>query len=238
MKNALDNHVGAYTGSNLYDFDNEIILNWYPYRVIELAQNSKSMLELGLGHGITSDIFSKYFQKYIVLDGSSAVIKNFKKKYPESSAHIIETYFEDFYSNEKFDVINMGFILEHIDNPFQILTQYKEFLAADGKIFISVPNAEALNRRLGSLAGILPDLTILSENDLLLGHKRYYTVDTLTNEIKNAGYKIVRIEGIYLKPFTTRQILSLNFGKNIIQALCEVGVNYPELSCAILAQIN
>lgn len=238
MSNELDLHVKAYQGNNLYDFDNEIILKWYPHRVIKFAGDSKSMLELGLGHGFTTNIFSKHFERYVVVDGSSAVIENFKKNSPSCSAEIIETYFEDFSTNEKFDIINMGFILEHIDNPFQILTRFKQFLAPGGKVFVSVPNAEVLNRRLGNLAGLLPDMTVLSENDLLLGHKRYYTVKTLTSEIENAGYKLEHIEGIYLKPFTTKQILSLNFDDVIIKALCEAAIDYPELSCGMLAQIS
>jgi hypothetical protein len=105
-------------------------------------------------------------------------------------------------------------------------------------MFVSVPNAEVLNRRLGNLAGLLPDMTVLSDNDRLLGHKRYYTVKTLTEEIEKAGYELVRMEGIYLKPFTTTQILSLNFDKEIIRALCEIAIDYPELSCGMLAQIK
>jgi SAM-dependent methyltransferase len=238
MKNVLDTHVKAYQGNNLYDFDNEIILKWYPHRVIKFAGNAKSMLELGLGHGYTTDIFSKHFEKYTVLDGSPAVIENFKKNYPDCKAKIIETYFENFDTDEKFDVINLGFILEHIDNPHEILSKYKKYLAPGATMFVSVPNAEVLNRRLGNLAGMLPDMTVLSDNDRLLGHKRYYTVKTLTEEIEKAGYTLVRMEGIYLKPFTTTQILSLNFDKEIIRALCEVAIDYPELSCGMLAQIK
>jgi 2-polyprenyl-3-methyl-5-hydroxy-6-metoxy-1,4-benzoquinol methylase len=238
MKNELDLHIKAYQGDNLYDFDNEIILKWYPHRVIKFSEDSTSMLELGLGHGFTADIFSKHFKRYIILDGSSAVIQNFKNNYPDCNAEIVETYFEEFDTEERFDVINLGFILEHIDNPFQILTRFKKFLAPGGKVFVSVPNAEVLNRRLGNLAGLLPDMTVLSENDLLLGHKRYYTVETLTKEIENAGYTVERMEGIYLKPFTTKQILSLNFDKKIIDALCEAAIDYPELSCGMLAQIK
>ena len=78
-------------------------------------------------------------------------------------------------------------------------------MAPHGKIFIAVPNAEVLNRRLGHLAGVLPDLQVLSENDIMLGHKRYYTVTSLIEEIKRAGYEIKRMEGIYLKPFTTNK---------------------------------
>jgi hypothetical protein len=95
-----------------------------------------------------------------------------------------------------------------------------------------------LNRRLGHRSGTLEDMGMLSENDLLLGHKRYYTVTSLSAEIDRAGYQMDKIEGIYLKPFTTSQIISLNLDKRVIRALCEVGVDYPELSCGILAQIS
>ena len=105
-------------------------------------------------------------------------------------------------------------------------------------MFLAVPNAEVMNRRLGHLAGMLDDIYALSENDHLLGHKRYYTVASLSNEVAQAGYRIDRLEGIYMKPFTTQQVVSLQLDRRIITALCELGVNYPELSCGILAQIS
>jgi hypothetical protein len=95
-----------------------------------------------------------------------------------------------------------------------------------------------MNRRLGHLAGMLDDMSALSENDHLLGHKRYYTVASLSSEVAQAGYSIERLEGIYLKPFTTRQIGSLQLDRRIITALCDLGVIYPELSCGILAEIS
>jgi len=234
MKNILDKHVGAYQGNNIYDFDNKIMLNWYSSRIIELSKGSSSLLELGLGHGFTTSNFSKYFKRHVVLDGSRSVIGNFKKNYPECKAELIETFFENFESDEKFDIVVMGFILEHVKNPSEILTRFKKYLNPNGSLFISVPNAEALNRRLGNTAGFLSDLHELSQNDLLLGHLRFYTVTSLAGEVKNAGYNIKSIEGIYLKPFTTKQIISLNFDEKIINALCQVGISYPELSASIL----
>lgn len=238
MNNKLDVHVAAYKGENLYDFDNEILLTWYPQRIVMNSKGASSVLELGLGHGFTTNIFSDNFDRHVVLEGSPAVIQNFKEKFPECDAEIIETYFEEFSTEEKFDVIVMGFILEHVDDPFVIISRYKDFLSPCGKIFLAVPNAEVLNRRLGHLAGMLEDIEMLSENDLLLGHKRYFTVRSLSAEIDCAGYQIDKMEGIYLKPFTTSQIISLNLNEKVIRALCEVGVDYPELSCGILAQIS
>lgn len=238
MENKLDTYVKAYQGENLYDFDNEILLNWYPKRIIELTRGSTSLLELGLGHGFSTNIFSAVFKRHVVLDGSGAVIENFRKNFPNSNAGIIETYFETFETDEKFDVIVLGFILEHVDDPCTILKKYRRFLSPGGKMYVAVPNAEVLNRRLGNLAGLLPDIYALSGNDILLGHKRYYTVESLRHDIERSGYKIEKLEGIYLKPFTTTQIVSLKLNENIINALCEIGIKYPELSCGMLAELK
>jgi len=238
MKNILDTHVGAYEGRNLYDFDNEILLNWYPKRIMTLSPDAKSLLELGLGHGFSTNMFGESFENHLVLDGSSSVIENFRKRYPDNKAEIIEVFFEEYKTEQRFDIIVLGFILEHVDDPELILKRFKHFLNPSGKMYVAVPNAEVLNRRLGNLAGLLPDLHELSDNDILLGHKRYYTVKTLTDDILSAGYDIERMEGIYLKPFTTKQIISLNLETRIIQSLCEIGTSYPELSCGILAQLK
>lgn len=238
MDNSLDSHVVAYNGQNLYDFDNNIQLNWYPQRVLRLAGNAKSILELGLGHGITTAIFSTHFDRHLVLDASPAVIENFKRRFPDCNAEIVETYFENFVSDDKFDLIVLGFILEHVDNPVEIMSYYKRFLAPQGTMFVTVPNAEVMNRRLGYLAGMLEDMQQLSDHDRMCGHKRYYTVKSLAEEVRTAGYEIERMEGIYLKPFTTVQMISLNFDQKVIDALCTLGVAYPELCCGIMAQIK
>lgn len=238
MSNTLDTHVVAYQGDNLYDFDNEILLTWYPQRVMQHAGSTGSLLELGLGHGFTTNIFANHFAQHVVLEGSPAVIRNFKEKHADCRAQIVQTYFEEFSTERRFDVIVMGFILEHVDDPLQILRHFRQFLAPGGKMFLAVPNAEVMNRRLGHLAGMLDDMSALSENDHLLGHKRYYTVASLTREVAQAGYMMDRLEGIYLKPFTTRQIVSLQLDRRIITALCDLGVNYPELSCGILTEIS
>jgi 2-polyprenyl-3-methyl-5-hydroxy-6-metoxy-1,4-benzoquinol methylase len=151
---------------------------------------------------------------------------------------IVETFFEDFATSEKFDVISMGFILEHVSDPKAILKQYREFLSPNGRLYIAVPNAAVLNRRVGMLAGLLDDMTTLSDHDYVLGHKRYYTVDSLKDDIQASGFCVERLEGIYLKPLTTKQMIGLNLDERVIRALCHVGIDYPELSCGILAEVS
>ena len=237
MGNILDTHVRAYQGGNIYDFDNTIQLRWYPKRIIQFSSRAASLLELGLGHGITADTFERQFKRHVVIDASPAVIANFRQRFPDSKAEIIESYFESFETDERFDVIVLGYILEHVDDPVGILKHFRKFLAPNGRMFVTVPNAEVLNRRLGHLAGMLPDMQLLSEHDILLGHKRYYTVDSLKRAVEEAGYEVKRLEGIYLKPLTTSQMLSLNLDDRILEALCLAAIDYPELSCGILAEL-
>ncbi len=236
MKTNLDECIKAYESTQKYSFDNTIILNWYAQRIVNKYPSELKVLDLGLGHGIVAKIFSNHFQDYTVLDGSSQIIEKFKNKNKKFKGNIQEVFFEDYNTNERYDLIVMGFILEHVDNPLIILNKYKKYLKTNGKIIITVPNAESMNRRIGHLSNLLKDIYELSSNDLLLGHKRYFTVTSIIELIKNSSLKDNLIEGIYLKPLTTSQILSLNLDETIIKAFCELGIKYPELSTAIMVE--
>lgn len=236
MTNSLDAHLDAYRGNVLYDFDNSILLHWYPRRILALAPGATSLLELGLGHGFSTPHFAQAVARHVVLEGSPAVIAHFRASHPDCTAEIREGYFEDFDTDERFDVIVMGFVLEHVADPQAILARFRRFLTPGGKLFVAVPNMASMNRRLGNYAGLLPDLAQLSDNDILLGHRRYFSVESLTAQLRETGYGVGRVEGIYLKPLTTGQMVSLQLPDSIIDALCRLGVEYPELSCGILAE--
>lgn len=231
----LGKYISSYRTSFSYEFDNRLMLNWYAKRITEMTQGGTA-LELGLGHGLTTSIFCKHFKRLCVIEGSSSIIKRYKEINPTNNAEIVHSYFEKFETDEYFDSLIMGFVLEHVNNPATILHKYKKYLTATGTVFISVPNAESLNRRIGLKAGILDDIKELSDADRALGHQRYFTIDSLHNLLAECNYKILREEGILLKPFSTDQIKSLNLSKKILQALLQVGVNLPHLCAGILVQ--
>ncbi|MFW9942189.1 MAG: class I SAM-dependent methyltransferase [Candidatus Thorarchaeota archaeon] len=237
MQSDLDKHIYAYGNSFKYSLDNELTLNWYPHRIIKKMKKG-SILELGLGHGYTTKTFSKNTNRYLIIEGSIEVINKFKKNNSLSNIEIQHCYFEDFQSNEKFDNIIMGFILEHVDDPDFIIDRYKTFLKSDGKLFITVPNSESLNRRVGYEAKLLQDLEYLSDADLLLGHKRYYNLNKLTDMAAKHNLKIISKEGIFLKSITTDQIKKLNLSKEILNGYMKVGINYPELCHSILLELD
>jgi 2-polyprenyl-3-methyl-5-hydroxy-6-metoxy-1,4-benzoquinol methylase len=230
----LDTFLGAYQDSFEFAFDNRIILNWYPRRISARCASSLRVLELGVGHGYTCNLFSRHFESYTVIDASQEVLRAFKSQFPESKAKVVECYFENFDTSERFDVIIMGFVLEHVSDPSVILRRYRDFLKPDGRCFVAVPNAASLHRRIGLAAGFLKDIFTLGRGDLALGHKRLYTVDTLDQQMKDCGYQIVRREGIFLKPLTTAQLKSVQLSEEAIEGMCRVGVEYPDLSAGLL----
>ena len=234
---ALDDSVPAYQDDFPYALDNRLILNWYPHRIMRLAKG-RSLLELGLGHGYSSLIFSQHFPGYTVIEGSSAVIRQFQESHPQASLDIRCSYFEDFVAPAPYDHIVMGFILEHVLDPGAILRRYRDFLTPGGSLFVSVPNCAALNKRLGYEAGMIGSLEELSDADRLLGHQRLFTVSSLRALCETAGFSVETIEGIFLKPIATHQILKLKLSESILQAMLKVGVDFPELSVGILMELH
>lgn len=96
----------------------------------------------------------------------------------------------------------------------------------------------AMNRKLGNMAGFSQNRKALSQNDINLGHRRFYAVQSLKIDIEEAVFKLKVIEGVFLKPFTITQMKSLNLPEKVIAGLCKLGIDYSELSCSILAQVE
>jgi SAM-dependent methyltransferase len=218
--------------------ENNLILNWYPQRIITRFKHVSSLLELGLGHGFTAKLFSKACDRYVVIDGSSVVIERFRRSEPDFAGEIIETYFEDYTPCQKFDVIVMGFVLEHVDDPDYILSRYREYIAPGGKLYVAVPNAKSMNRRLGLELGVIDDIYSLNANDLSLGHQRQYCRDTLKEAVMRAGYRVVYEEGIYLKPLPLGVLKTLDDFEDNLQAMLRVGIAFPELCVGLLMELE
>ncbi|MEI8011638.1 MAG: class I SAM-dependent methyltransferase [Candidatus Omnitrophota bacterium] len=96
-------------------------------------------------------------------------------------------FIEEFNSDEKFDVITMRHILEHIENPIAVLEKVKSLLKDDGVLSITVPNINSIGRYIfqEKHAWVLP------------WHLHFYYPKTLTALIERVGFSKVKI---YQKP--------------------------------------
>ena len=234
--NDLNQAASQYQPNAATAIENDLILNWYPKRIIIRTGSVDALLELGLGHGHTARWFNKICNKHLILDGSSVVVDRFAVENPDFSGEIRTVLFEDYESEMSFDVIVMGFILEHVDDPKQILTKFRKNLRPGGKLYIAVPNAKSMNRRIGLELGLIDDIYSLNDNDYALGHKRQYCIESLKQEVSDAGYVVTHEEGIYLKPLPLPILKTLPEFQRNLEAMCEVGVEFPQLCVGLLLE--
>ena len=234
----LDKFSTKYFSDPRLEIENYLMMNEYPKIIYNSIGKVEHLLELGIGHGYTTTIFEKFCHHHHVVEGSSTIIENFNTNYPDCRSKITQTYFENFESNDKYDAIIMGFVLEHVPNPVEILKKYKSFLKAGGKLFVVVPNAKSLNRRMGLEMGIISDIYELNSTDHILGHLRNYCPETLEKDIISAGLKLSNLCGIYLKPLPLSVLQKLDDFDGNMQAMIKLGYDFPELSVAMLAEVQ
>ena len=135
------------------------------------------------------------------------MIAEFMAQWPLArKPEVVEAYFETFEPQRRFDAIEMGFVLEHVDDPGLIVRRFKQFLKPGGFIGMAVPNARSLHRLIGHEAGLLDDVYKLSAEDRQLGHKRYFDLESFKRLAESEGLTVCRARGIMMKPVTTRQL--------------------------------
>lgn len=231
-------------GAAFYD-ENIMMLNWYANNIINSlkSRESKNVLSLGIGHEIVSSLIIQemlgLLDEYCIVEGSDEIIQHFCSNHTDLEAvKVSSCMFEDFVPDRRFDAIEMGFVLEHVDNPQKILNHYSSLLNPNGIIYIAVPNAKSLHRLVGNKAGLLADIYVLSQFDLDAGHKRYFDLDSLTALLNQCQLKIRKTEGIFLKPISSNQIEFLKLSKEILNGFLEIARDYPEISNAIYIEAH
>jgi SAM-dependent methyltransferase len=238
----LDEHKGSYTPDFPYFEENRMVHAAYGANIARhiLATGTRSALSLGIGHtevarAILATLSNGPLQHYLVVDAAPEIIDDFARLlFPlPPGLQLLQGFFETFEWPERFDVIEAGFILEHVDDPALVLKRLHQFLAPGGRVFIAVPNARSLHRVLGHSAGLLADMYALSPADLALGHQRYFDLETLCALVSAAGFQVVLTQGMLLKPFTTGQLNQLNLPPTVWRALLEISAGYPEISNSI-----
>jgi len=239
-KQDLDRLKGAYGPEFRYHDENLAMLGWYVERMIGALTRSKArtLISLGIGHGVVGrailDGLASRLQEYTVVEGSPDAVSAFQAStVVPPNVRIVNAFFEEFDPGAPVDAVEMGFVLEHVDDPSAVLRRYAGFLRPGGTMVVAVPNARALHRRFGHAAGLLDDLFRLSPDDLLLGHKRYFDLASISAVVAGAALKVVRVEGVYLKPLTTAQLNALPLPPEVRRSFFTVGVEHPDLCNAI-----
>lgn len=154
-----------------------------------------NVLDIGAGYGYIENLICKNESINVYAnDISENAITNLKRRFKGNFK--LESVYAMKYRSHMFDVIFMLEVLEHIppSKTFKILKQVKKFLAENGRLIISVPTNEGLEK--------------MKYNPN--GHVRMYTKDLITAELKLGGFEIVNIETLsaFKNLYTLKKLVS------------------------------
>ena len=123
-------------------------------------------------------------------------------EYSESSAHMARQVLDDVYVGDAgtielpekyfhhFDVIVYADVLEHLYDPWAVVSRFKKCLHPDGYILASIPNLKNLFIILNLVSGRFDytDLGLLDRT-----HIRFFTSNTAVEMFTDAGFEMVAL---------------------------------------------
>lgn len=183
--------------SYLEDKDNILKFVEKRFRTIHKYKTPGSILDIGCAMGF----YLEYAQKY-GWDVYGVEISQYAAEYASQllqSSNIYNGKIEEFqFENEKFDVVTMWLVLEHMVNPVETILKIRKWLKSDGIIGIKVPNADGITFRTN-----LKKWISQHPED----HMCDFTPDTLERLMHKCGFEVLETEteGIYLERFYTEQ---------------------------------
>ena len=125
---------------------------------------------------------------------------------------IITSPIEQVKIHEKFDLVNCGDILEHLENPWQMLKRIYQLLNDGGYLVLSVPNAGHWTVIKDLLNGKFEYLPV---GLLCISHVRWFTESSIRQALADAGFGIDKISRQQLSPTPE--------GRKFISRMCESG---------------
>lgn len=162
------------------------------------------VLDLGCGIGLVCE---KLHQKGFTVegvDGSSERIRLASLRVPSVQFHC--SLFEKFQPSSPVDTIILSNVLEHMQQPVQLLEKCHGWLNKGGVVITAVPNKSALHKRVGMAMGITEEL---SEADHHVGHVRTYDLPELEKQITQAGFRVKYSGGVCIKPLPNKMLESV-----------------------------
>lgn len=228
-------------------------LTWMNYRTFFPFLRGERLLEIGCADGMMTEMLAPHFASTLAIDGSEKMCELAKERlaksdrvlcksapFPTGTVQVECKQVEDL-NVARFQAwgpstIVMARILEHVDNPIELLKFAKHCLAPGGLILISVPNADSLHRQAGVLMGILPECNTMHELDLKLGHKRVYRWDSLEHDVRQAGLNILHRGGIFLKVLTNTDIEK--WPSERMEAFYQLGKKHPSIAAELFIVAN
>ena len=200
----------------------------YSFKIAQRYLVGETILELGPAEGVMTELLAGTGKKLTLVEGSSLFCDDLRRRFPQATT--VNALFEEFRSDEQFDNIILGHVLEHVEDAVDILSRAKQWLKPKtGRLFAAVPNARSLHRQAAVIMGILPEEDTLNEMDYHHGHRRVFNPESFRNAFKRAGLKIEIFGGYWIKPVSNAQI-EASWTQEMVDGFMVLGERYPDIA--------
>ena len=217
-------------------FNNTVLNKYRIKKILEHCSGKQTLLELGCGYGRITKSLAPYFSKITAVDGSQDLINMAKQENSSANISYISSLIETLELDEKFDLVLLCCVLEHVLDPQQVLKKSASFLKDNGSLLIIVPNCRSLHRRIGKQLGIIKELNELNASDREYGHRRVYSLEELSKDIKQAGLNIDKKHSFFIKPLSNNQMEQID--PKICDALYEVSKDIDNLGSMLFVSAS
>jgi 2-polyprenyl-3-methyl-5-hydroxy-6-metoxy-1,4-benzoquinol methylase len=187
-------------------------------------------LEMGPAEGVMTRSLAEAFPDLTLVEGAEVFCDSLRNRFP--CAIVAHSLFEDFAPAAVFDTIVLGHVLEHVEDPIEILRRAASWLAPGGVICCAVPNARSLHRQAAVILGMLESEHSLNPTDLHHGHRRVYDPERLRADFLAAGIHTRIFGGYWIKPLSNAQ-MEQTWPPETIRAFMQLGERYPDIAAEI-----
>lgn len=197
--------------------------------VNRLDLENKDILDIGCHDGLFLSSIENKNNNFYGLDASNYAVEESSKKGIKVKKFYFDGKSEIPFSDDSFDLINAGDIIEHIYDTDFFLEEVKRLLKPNSYFLISTPNIASFGRRILLLFGFNPFIETSPNEKNSSGHIRYFTFKTLKRILKKHSFKIILKKSDVLnlsndsrfKSFLIPKLF-LSLGQSIIY-LCQKG---------------
>lgn len=199
-----------YSGPHVITFF-KTILNSFLNRA---ANKKNTLLDIGSGMGVMlqTAIESGYEATGVELS------KDLAEESIKRGFKVINKNVSELSTAEKFDTITMMDIIEHLEDPMEVMGLLKNLLNSNGEIIVYTPNHDSLIVKISNLFYKLGVKSPI-ENIFACTHTCFFTSKTLKITLEKAGYKIIETKHFNYDVSRPGQKVSAiaKFGINVIE---------------------
>lgn len=206
----IDKYTNDYVKTELKEFESYQV-KYRRKMVLEQIKKYNPQKILEIGCGMEPLFFYVKNVDFTIVEPSTEFCENAKRlaKAEKRNVQVLQGFFEEVEYDEEYDMIICSGLLNEVEKPGKILDKIAAICTNKTVVHVNVANAMSMHRLLAKESGLIQEVTDLSERNQLLQQHSVFTMESLTNLVRETGFSILDKGSYFIKPFAHIQMAKL-----------------------------